>query len=372
MPPCNFELEVVEFLMSNSTEELFSQVSGVSSTLGTYAAGIAASGCALYGVLWAVAYASGSQNGDVIGFMKWLTKAMFFIALAGTGSFYNHFVAETFWNLPAEVGQHVSQGGMSNGLELDASGKLSFGTSLDVAAQRGVCTATALWKETSTWKPVESVGYFLAGLVVILGVVIFVALAAGLAFMGYASLAIVLALGPLFIIAGIWDATRPMFESFIRTALNYALYGIVLMVIVGIAIGLVDSFAESGMGQVNGAADLYIVLSIAVRALFVFAIASALLLKADDISASLVGGISMGAAGLLARTGSVAGAGVKGAMGAGKTAMNPSKAWGEFKGGQFHTDPRNGKVAYKSAGDVRDGYKSALSHARKNNTIRKQ
>lgn len=371
---CNFDLMVVEFLMSDTMMNLSNQVSAVSGKIGSYAAGIALAGCALYSVLWVIAFVSGTQNGDVFSFLKWFARAMFLTTLAGTGSLYNDLVVQTLWEAPAEVAQIVSGSGMGNqAVRYDLEGKINMGTALDMAASKGVCAGSALWKATSVWKPGESTGYLLAGLVVIIGTVIFVALAAGLSFMGYASLAIVLALGPLFIVAGIWEATRPMLESFLRTAINYALYGVVLMVIVGLGIGLVQQFGSSTIGNVteDTVTDIAAALGVSVRALFAFAIASALLFKADDISASLVGGISMGAAGTLSRAASSAGAPGRAAMAAGRIAMNPARAAGEFMGGQFYNDPRTGAARYRGPMDTARNHSAALANARSKNGIRK-
>lgn len=371
--PCSFDAQIAEFLTSDSMARLGDQVSTVSANIGAYSAGFALSGVALYAVMWTVAFVTGSQNGDVLSFLKWFTRALIIISVAGTGSLYSDYVIDTFWATPAEVAQYVIDGGMvQDGLSYDLRGKVNFGTALDTAANRGVCAGTSIWQATTTWDLSKSLGYFLAGLVVVLGVVLFVALAAGLSFIGYASLAIVLTLGPLFIILGIWDATKPMMEAWVRTAMNYAIYGIVLMVIVGLAIGLVISFGAEDMESIKaGTLDLAGALRLAVRALFAFGIASALLFKADDISASIVGGISLGAIGSLTKAAAVAASPAKAAKEAGKIAANPAKAVGEFMGGTYQTqrDPRTGAMTqvYKSRAETARDYASALTHTRAKN-----
>ena len=347
------------------------QVSGTSSAVGQYSAGIALAGCMLYSVLWTVSFASGTQNGDIISFFKWLAKAMFLIALAGAGSMYHEYVTSTFMSAPAEIGQVIANGGLSGSVKLDANGQLNIGTALDIAGSQGVCAGLSIWEQAGMLPSASTIGYFLAGFIVIIGAALFVTVAAGLAFMAYASLAVVLALGPLFIIAGIWDSTRPMFESFLRTAMNYSLYGVVLMVIVGMAIGMVTAFSNDDIGNLGDIGDLRDALSVAIRSLVAFAIATALLMKADDISASLVGGISLGGAGLAGRAAGIAAAPAKGAMAAAKVAQNPAKAMGEFAGGQFHRNPSTGQTSFQSAAETRSAHSSALSAARKRNTISK-
>jgi len=373
--PCEFKPMIAEFLMSGTMKGLASQASTIAGNVGGYAAGFAASGIALYSIMWVVAFVSGSQNGDVISFIKWFARAMVLIALAGTASVYNEYVMSTFWDTPAEVAQFVVSSGMTDSdISLDANGRVNIGTALDGAAVQGVCSAVTLWQSTSAWEIDKSIGFYLTGLLIVIGTVIFVAVAAGLCFVGYASLAIVLALGPLFIIAGIWDATKPMMESWLRTAINYSLYGVVLMAVVGLSIGLIGEFSKSSMGAITESTveNISESLGLVVRSLFAFAIATALLLKADDISASLVGGISLGAAGSLGRAAKMAASPAKAAMKAAKVASNPGKAMGEFLGGSFHRDPRSGKVGYK--GPLRDAkdHISALTHTRAKNKIRPQ
>ncbi len=369
---CNFDAKISEFLMSDVMMTLSDNVSTVAGNIGGYATGFAASGIALYSIMWVVAFVSGSQNGDVISFIKWLAKALVLISIAGTASVYSGYVIDTFWSTPAEVAQFVASAGMGDSsVSYDAAGRINIGTALDQSANQGVCVGINIWKATSAWDVGKALGFYLTGLVVIIGVVIFVAVAAGLAFVGYASLAIVLALGPLFIIAGIWEATKPMMESWLRTAINYALYGVVLVVIVGLGVGMVKSFGNSAIGNLSGGLDdIAAVLTLAIRSLFVFAVATALLFKADDISASLVGGISLGAMGTLGRGASGAAAPVKVTIKAAKAASNPAKTAGEFMGGSFHKDPRTGRTGYKGPVESARDHASALVHTRAKNKIR--
>lgn len=368
--PCSFDAEIAEFLGSDTMAKLGDQVTTISSNIGSYSATFALSGVALYAVMWTVAFVTGSQNGDWLSFVKWFTRALLLISLAGTGSLYSEYVVDTFWATPAEVAQYVMDGGIvADGVSYDLKGKVNFGTALDMAANRGVCAGTSIWQATTTWDLSKSLGYFIAGLVIILGVVLFVALAAGLSFIGYASLSIVLTLGPLFIILGIWDVTKPMMEAWVRTAFNYAIYGIVLMVVVGLGIGLVGEFAQEKMADVQtGSLGLLDALNLGIRSLFAFAIATALLFKADDISASIVGGISLGAIGSLTKAAAVAASPAKAAKEAGKIAANPAKAVGEFMGGTYHRDPRTGEYSYKTRAETASDYSSALKHTRSKNS----
>lgn len=372
-PSCNFQSQVAEFLMSGTMATLTDTVATAAGNIGGYAAGFAGSGIALYSIMWVVSFVSGSQNGDVIGFLKWFARALVLISIAGTASVYSEYVIDTFWGTPAEVAQYIATSGMTDSsVTYDAAGKLNIGTALDSAATQGVCAGINIWKSTSAWDIGKSLGFFLTGLVIIIGVVIFVGIAAGLAFVGFASLAIVLALGPLFIVAGIWEATKPMMESWLRTAINYALYGVILMVIVGLGIGLVQQFGAADLGKLSesGLEDLSKVVSLGIRSLMVFAVATALLFKADDISASLVGGISLGAMGTLGRGASGAAAPVKVTIKAAKAASNPAKTAGEFMGGSFHKDPRTGRTGYKGPVESARDHASALVHTRAKNKIR--
>ena len=373
-PTCNFQSQIAEFLMSGTMATLSQTVTQAAGNIGGYAAGIAGSGIALYSVMWVVAFASGTQNGDLVTFIKWLARAMLLIAIAGTASIYSEYVVDTFWSTPAEVAQYIASSGMTNSdVTYDAAGKLNIVTALDEASTQGVCAGINIWKSTSSWDISKSLGFFLTGLVIIVGVVIFVAIAAGLAFVGFASLAVVLALGPLFIVAGIWDATKPMMESWLRTAINYALYGVVLMVIVGLGIGLVQQFGADDLGSLgaDGLDDLSKVVSLGIRSLMVFAVATALLFKADDISASLVGGISLGAMGTLARGASGALAPAKAATKVAKAASNPAKTVGDFMGGSWHKDPRTGRTGYKGPIESARDHASALTHTRAKNKVTK-
>lgn len=368
-----YQLQIGEFLMSDRLKELADATLSISGQIGGYATGIAAAGCGLYAVLWVISFVTGTQNGDIFSFLKWFAKALLLIAIAGSSSIYGEYVLDVFWEAPAEVAQFVANAGLDDGgISYDAQGRLNIGTALDKVASKGICSGTNIWKATSWWNPSESAQYFLSGLAVILMVVLFVALAGGLAFMGAASLSIVLSLGPLFIIAGIWETTRPMLESWLRTAINYAIYGVVLLIIVGLAVGMVDSGIIQSTSEKGAdfAVDITLALGLAIKSLFIFGVGAAMLFKADDISASLVGGISMGAAGILGRAASMTSSPAKAMKTAANVAMNPAKAAGEFMGGNFYNDPRTGKAAYRGPLDSARNNYDALKNARAKNTIR--
>lgn len=371
---CKFDLKVTEFLMSDSTLQLRTQSESSAAAVGTYAAGIAGAGITTYVILWLLAFASGGSGGTLTELIIWWARAMAFTLIAGTASYYNHYVAEVFWDAPGEIAQAVAQGKFNAAsLTRDVEGRINLGSALDQVASKGVCSALGLWNATVSWRhPVDALGYFGAGLTIILVTVVFVAIAAGLAFISYVALSVVLALGPLFVLAAIWQATKPMFESFLRTAINYALHGVVLMIMVGLAIGLMQSFATSAIGTPAGDKGLMQATMLVVRMLFAFAIGIALLLKADDLSASLVGGISLGAGGMAGAAGGVLGGGVKGAIGGAKAAANPGKTAGEFMGGSFHRNPSTGDVTYKSAGQGRKDHSAAMRAARSSNGVQKK
>lgn len=360
---CAYNLQIVEFVMSDSTMKLRASAEATASALGSYASAVAISGCSIYVVLWLISWANGEGNGTIQSLLKWFARACFLIALAGTGSLYNTYVLDTFSTVPSEVAQLVANPSDSK-ISVDAEGKLQIGSALDKAANSGVCSGTNTWKQSSIFQsPADSVGYMITGLVIIVGVVIFVAIAAGLAIIAYASLFVVLGLGPLFLVAGIFESTRPMMESFFRTTINYGLNSVVLLSILGMAIGMIDGFSSSDLAKgAAGAEELANALSVGIRSLFVFAIAIGLLLKADDISSSLVGGISLGLGGVASRAASIATKPVSSAMKVGKAAMTGGiqKGVGEFLGGEFHRDPRSGKVGYRSAFQSHKDYTSAL------------
>lgn len=369
---CQVDLQIVEFLTSDATMQLRHQVESGAAAVGSWAAGIAAAGVSAYSIIWVLNFARGGSGGSVSDLIWWWARAMVFATVAGTASYYSAFVTDTFWTAPSQLAQVVAVGSFNPAdIRMDNEGQIQMGTALDLAANRGFCNATNLWKATSSWDPIDGIGFFLMGLLLIAAVVIFIAIAAGLIFIGYVSLGIVTSLGPLFIIAGIWDTTKPMFESFIRTATNYALYGVVVMMIVGITLGLITAFSNSALGAATSGMAISEAIVLAVRTAIVFAIAVAMLLKADDISASLVGGISLGAGHTLKAAAKGATLPVKAATAAGRFAQNPAKGVGQFLGGDFHRDMRSGKMVYRSASQSANEHGAALANARKKNSVKK-
>jgi type IV secretion system protein VirB6 len=165
---------------------------------------------------------------------------------------------------------------------------------IDTIWDKGGAVAGTLWsKGTSSW----SMGFLLAGAVVWLFVGLLCVYAMFLIALSSIALAVLLALGPLFIAALLFDATRRFFSAWIAQLANYGLITILTVMIAALLLQVVQSYATQTAAR--GSAIFTVdALNMVLIAVLVFLI----LRQVMPIASGLAGGLALSSFGFVSRT----------------------------------------------------------------------
>jgi type IV secretion system protein VirB6 len=194
---------------------------------------------------------------------------------------YNSVLVDTFYRAPAELAAAV------------VGGQDPVAT-IDTIWEKGGEVAGNIWSNAH-WSP-SSWGYAIAGAVVwvLMGLlcvyVMFLIALSGIA------LAVLLALGPLFLAMLLFDQTRRFFEAWIAQLANYALITILTVLTAALLLQLVQSYAEQTAAR--GSAILTVD---ALNMLLVAVLVFLLMRQVMPIAAALGGGIALSSFGTVSR-----------------------------------------------------------------------
>ncbi|MDM0030423.1 type IV secretion system protein [Variovorax saccharolyticus] len=159
-------------------------------------------------------------------------KRIVFIALVlGVGLrlwLYNAVIVDTFFNAPGQLAAAIT--GASNPVSV-----------IDTIWDKGGIVASTLWNKGGVLS--GDVGFYLAGAVVYLimgGVAVY---ALFLLSLSKLALAIILAIGPVFVCLLFFEATRRFFEAWIAQLANYALIAVLSTLVASLMLNVVSSYA---------------------------------------------------------------------------------------------------------------------------------
>lgn len=270
---------------------------------------VATTGVALYLMVMGYMILTGAVQESFYTFLKQALKVLIVAAFALNADTYQHQVAETLRTLDIGLVQALGQ-----------SQDASIYQTLDRELSKGLglvtnCFARAVDSGGVVSGLGSSLSWAFAGIIVALGAVAVPLIAAINILVAKMSLALVLAVGPLFIMCLMWPVTARFFDSWIAQSLNYVLtitlltlMTTVAMKIFGVFIAKVD-FTDSGVNPVIAGLEI----------LIVGLVLGYLLLQAAGMASGLAGGMSLAAVSMR-HLGGLAGAGMKVA-----SALNPNK-----------------------------------------------
>ena len=193
---------------------------------------------------------------------------------------YNTVLVDTFYNAPTEFAAAVV--GASDPVQ-----------TIDAIWNAGGGVADQLFRD-GHW---THLGYTLAGMVVWLIVGLLCVYTMFLLALSSVALAVLLALGPLFVTFLLFDTTRRFFEAWLAQLANYALITILTVMVAALMLHLVQSYAQQteALGAAIETVDaINMVLATALVFLFVR--------QVMPIAAGLAGGVALNSLGTVSRT----------------------------------------------------------------------
>jgi type IV secretion system protein VirB6 len=194
---------------------------------------------------------------------------------------YNSLLVDTFYRAPAALAAAVIGAGDPV-------------TTLDVIWARGGAVAGALWNNGGVLS--GDFGFYVAGAVVWVLMGLMCVYTMFLVALSSVALALLLALGPLFVALLLFEATRRFFEAWLAQLANYALVSILTVLLAALLLQIVQSYAQQTAAR--GAAILTVdALDMVLVAVLVFLLMRQVL----PIASALAGGIALSTFGLTSR-----------------------------------------------------------------------
>lgn len=150
---------------------------------------------------------------------------------------YNTVITDTVYNAPDQLAAAI----------VGAPNTISV---IDQAWLNGNLVAEELLKKGSVLS--GDFAYYLAGFIVYLIVGLAVVYAAFLLALSKVAVAVILAIGPLFIVLLLFDSTKRFFESWVAQLANYALIGVVALMVAALMLSIVKAYADSAAASGSG------------------------------------------------------------------------------------------------------------------------
>lgn len=244
----------------------------------------AALGVTLYFVLQGYAIISGAVQEPFSNLLKQCAKIIIIAAFALNAGNYASFVVEGFEGLESGLADALSASGSPASIYATLDASLAKGFDLV-----GVCMENA---DRAGFHFGTAFGWIVAGLVVGLASLLVTLAGGAVIITAKFSLALLFAIGPLFIMCLMWPATTKFFDSWFGQVLNYILTIVFLTVIMAFAMvaydGILAAAKFDGGGDEN---PLFASLQIAgITGVLLF-----IIYQIGGMASGLAGGISMGA-----------------------------------------------------------------------------
>jgi type IV secretion system protein VirB6 len=213
-----------------------------------------------------------------------------------SAGFYQGQVAKFFLQAPSAVAASLVAPGSDSG-----SSPTTIADVLDNAENQGIQIGDKAWSRGKSQGGVTGfggVGFYFLALVIWLSVTGIVALACGIIFMAFISTALLLAVGPLFILLAIFPQTQRFFEAWLGQVVNFA----ILFLLVACAISLCFHFLSDYLTQIN--TDQWNEMVIDTLKVFGATLATlAVLFQTRAIASALGGGLALQTQGMFGRLG---------------------------------------------------------------------
>jgi type IV secretion system protein VirB6 len=194
---------------------------------------------------------------------------------------YDSLIVDTFYRAPAELAAAVV------GAPVDPV------ATIDAIWNEGGAVAGFLWSSGAHF---INVGFVVAGCVIWVLMGLLCVYTMFLIALSSIALAVLLALGPLFIALLLFDATRKFFEAWLAQLANYALITILTVLVAALLLQIVQSYAAQTVALGNAITTVD-ALDMVLAAVIVFL----LMRQVMPIAASLAGGVSLSSFGIMSR-----------------------------------------------------------------------
>ena len=235
----------------------------------------------VYVMVWGYLQLTGRVDEPLVTGLRRLITLAVVLACGLRLWLYNSVLVDSFYRAPAELA----------GAIVGAQDPVA---TIDTIWERGGAVADFLWNNGGVFS--GDFGYYVAGAVVWTLMGLLCVYSMFLIALSSIALAVLLALGPLFIALLLFDTTRRFFEAWLAQLANYALITILTVMVAALLLQVVQSYAvqTAARGPAIATVDA---LNMVLVAVLVFL----LLRQIMPIASGLAGGIALSTFGTLSR-----------------------------------------------------------------------
>ena len=226
----------------------------------------------LYVLLYGVAILRGSISEPITDFAVRSIKLGFIYSLATTAAYSSWVTQPLFHVLPDTLAQAISGGTTTN-----------IGSSFDKFFNYGGTLA----EKTSQQAGLQDMGAYVVSGVIFVVTILATALGFGVAMIAKVALALLVALGPIFIACALFDATRRYFFGWLSQAVNYLVLFALIITVFELVLALVQQQWPTIDGKSNAEVAGMLFSALCVLGAIFF-------LQTPAIAAGIAGGASAG------------------------------------------------------------------------------
>lgn len=224
----------------------------------------------IYVMIWGYLHLRGQVDEPI---MTAAVRLLTLVVVFGVGLrlwLYHSLIVDTFFTAPAQLAAQL----------VGASDPVTL---IDTIWNRGGSAAGMLWAKGGVLS--GDIGFYFAGAAIYLmvgGVCVYTMFLIALS---RVALAVLLAVGPLFIVLTLFDSTRRYFDAWLQELVNYALITILTVMVAALMLDLVEAYAVQ-----TAARGPEIVTVDSLNLLLVCALVALVLQQVPPIAARLAGG----------------------------------------------------------------------------------
>jgi len=237
----------------------------------------------VYVMAWGYLHLTGKVDEPVLTGLK---RILVMVLILGVGLrmwLYNTLIVDTFYHAPAQLAAAMV-------------GSADPVGTIDTIWESGGAVAGSLWTKAVS-HPVSDFGFYIAGAVVWCLVGLLCVYAMFLIALSAIALAVLLALGPLFIGSLFFDSTKRFFAAWMAQLANYALITVLTVMVAALLLRVVQSYAAQTAAR--GAAILTVdALHMVLMVVLVFLV----LRQVMPIASGLAGGASLNSFSFVSRS----------------------------------------------------------------------
>jgi type IV secretion system protein VirB6 len=238
----------------------------------------------VYVMVWGYLHLTGRiEEPFVLGLKRILTVAVV-LGVSLRLWLYNALIVDTFYQAPVQLAALIV--GASDPVHI-----------IDSIWERGGAVAGYLWTNGSVYSLLHgAIGYNIAGVVVWLLIGLLCVYTMFLIALSRIALAVLLALGPFFIVMLLFERTRRLFDAWLAQLANYALITVLTVMVAALLLQIVQSYAAqtAALGSAIMTVDALDMILVAVL-VFLF------MRQVMPIASALAGGVAVHTFGTVSR-----------------------------------------------------------------------